>query len=133
MVDNMAKKNPIDDACFEKEYYQKYVTEIKSFQKYVDLEEVVKKYGLQILFSYAKDDNTCCLQYEVGFEICDENGCMISVPEESPYWDYLGNLLSFFPVVTYHKRTKRMVISEIDKEELTEDCELFIDYLRSAY
>lgn len=73
------------------------------------------------------------MQYDVGFEICDENGCMISVPQESPYWDYLGNLLSFFPVVTYHKRTKRMVISEIDKEELTEDCELFIDYLRSAY
>ena len=133
MVDDMAKKNPINDVCFEKEYYQKYVTDLKSFQKYVDLEEVVKKHGLKISFSYVKDETKFYMQYEVGFEICDENGDMISVPKESPYWDYLGNLLLFFPVVTYHKLTKKMVISEIDKEELNEDCQLFIEYLNKAY
>ena len=133
MVDDLAKKNSINDIDFEKDYYQKYVNDIISFSKYADLEEVVKQCGLQILFSYVKDDTEFYIQYEVGFEICDEKGNMISVPKESNFWDYLYNLLSFFPVITYYKLTKKTIISEIDKEELTEDCQLFIDYLRSTY
>lgn len=129
----MAKKNSINDIDFEKDYYQKYVNDIMSFSKYADLEEVVKQCGLQILFSYFKDEAGFYIQYEVGFEICDENGDMISVPKESSYWDYLYNLLSFFPVITYHKITKKIIISEINEEELSEDCQLFIDYLRSTY
>lgn len=133
MVDDMAKKNFINDIDFEKDYYQKYVNDIMSFSKYADLEEVVKQCGLQILFSYVKDDVGFYVQYEVGFEICDEKGNVISVPKESIFWDYLYNLLSFFPVITYHKITKKTIISEINKEELSEDCQLFIDYLRSTY
>jgi hypothetical protein len=133
MVDDLAKKNSINDVRFEKEYYQKYVTNIKSFQKYIDLEEVVRQYGLHISFSYAKDESLFYTQYEIGFEICDGNGNVISVPKESKFWDHLYNLLSFFPVITYHKLTKKIFISEIDKKELATDCQLFIDYLRSAY
>ena len=55
MVDDLAKKNSINDIDFEKDYYQKYVNDIISFSKYADLEEVVKQCGLQILFSYVKD------------------------------------------------------------------------------
>ena len=133
MVDDMAKKNFINDIDFEKDYYQKYVNDIMSLSKYADLEEVVKQCGLQILFSYVKDNVGFYIQYEVGFEICDAKGNVISVPKESIFWDYLYNLLSFFPVITYHKITKKTIISEINKAELSEDCQLFSDYLRSTY
>ena len=133
MVDDLAKKNSINDIDFEKDYYQKYVNDIMSFYKYEDLEEVVKQCGLQILFSYVKEEAGFYIQYEVGFEICDEKGNMISVPKDSNFWDYLYNLLSFFPVITYHRLTKKLVISEIDKEELARDCQLFIEYLNKEY
>lgn len=133
MVEYMAKKNFLNDACFERELYQKYVTDIKSFQEYKELENTVKRKKLQILFSYSKEETIFYIQYEVGFKICDEKGDMISVPKESNFWDYLGNLLSFFPVANYNKLTGKVVVSEIEKKELAEDCKLFIQYLEDIY
>ena len=55
---------------------------------------------------------------------------MLSVPTSSPFWDELNNLLSFFVVAVYKKRTKEWILSEIDQNELAEDCDLFMEYLK---
>ena len=132
-MEHMAEKNFLIDVYFERELYQKYIIEIKSFQKYKELEDVVKRTNLQILFSYAKEETCFFIQYEVGFKICDKNGEMISVPKESKFSDSLANLLSFFPVVNYNKITRKIRVSDIDKKELDEDCNLFIEYLWEVY
>ena len=132
MVDYMAKKNlMIDDAYFEKEFYPKYVADIKSYQKYKELEELVKSKNLCILFSYAKEEKRSYIQYEVGFEILDRNGDLVSVSKESKNWDCLYNLLSFFPVVNYNKLKKNLVVFEIDAEQIDEEITPLIEYLRS--
>ena len=133
MVEYISEKNFINDAYFEREFYPKYVTDIKSFKEYKKLENIIKNNNLQILFSYVKDETKFYIQYEVGFKVCDEKGEMLSVSIKSKFWDSLGNLLSFFPVLNYNKLTKRIVVSEIDKKELAEDCQLFIEYLDYIY
>ena len=129
MVDYVAEKNKVNDIFFEKTFYQKYVADIKTSSKYQELEKIVANNNLQILFSYCKDDNKRFIQYEVGFEICDSDGKMLSVPTNSRFWDQLYNLLSFFPVIAYKKRTQKLFTFEIDQAELEEDCTLFIEYL----
>lgn len=133
-MDNMVQKNTINDLLFENDFYQKYISDIKLSSKYQELEKIVsKKDNLQILFSYCKDDSKKKIQYEVGFEICDKNGNLISVPKDSIYWDRLYNLLSFFPVLSYQKTTQKLLLFDIDQAELNEDCQLFIEFLETYH
>ena len=130
----MFQKNTINDTFFENDFYQKYISDIKLSSKYQELEKIVsKKDNLQILFSYCKDEKKRFIQYEVGFEICDKNGNLISVPKDSIYWDRLYNLLSFFPVLSYQKTTRKLLLFDIDQAELDEDCQLFIEFLETYH
>lgn len=133
-MDNMVQKNTINDLLFENDFYQKYISDIKLSSKYQELEKIVsKKDNLQILFSYCKDESKKKIQYEVGFEICDKNGNLISVPKDSIYWDRLYNLLSFFPVLSYQKTTQKLLLFDIDQAELNEDCQLFIEFIETYH
>lgn len=133
-MDNMVQKNTINDLLFENDFYQKYISDIKLSSKYQELEKIVsKKDNLQILLSYCKDDSKKRVQYEVGFEICDKNGNLISVPKDSIYWDRLYNLLSFFPVLSYQKTTQKLLLFDIDQTELDEDCQLMIEFLETYH
>ncbi len=133
-MDNMVQKNTINDLLFENDFYQKYISDIKLSSKYQELEKIVsKKDNLQILLSYCKDDSKKKVQYEVGFEICDKNGNLISVPKDSIYWDRLYNLLSFFPVLSYQKTTQKLLLFDIDQTELDEDCQLMIEFLETYH
>ena len=130
----MVQKNTINDLLFENDFYQKYISDIKLSSKYQELEKIVsKKDNLQILLSYCKDDSKKRVQYEVGFEICDKNGNLISVPKDSIYWDRLYNLLSFFPVLSYQKTTQKLLLFDIDQTELDEDCQLMIEFLETYH
>ena len=133
MVDYVADKNTINDVFFENAFYQKYVSDIIASSKYQDLQKIAANNNLQILFSYCRDESNRSVQYEVGFEICDENGKLISVPPNSYFWDRLNSLLSFFPVIVYEKRTRKLFSFEIDQTELEEDCALFIEYLEDTH
>lgn len=130
-MDYVVDKNTVNDIFFENTFYQKYVSDIRTSSKYQDLAEIAVNNNFQILFSYCRDESKGSIQYEVGFEVCDRDGKMISVSPNSCFWDRLNNLLSFFPVVTYEKRTRKLFSFEIDQVELEEDCQLFIDYLKS--
>lgn len=129
-MEYVVETNTVEDLFFKNTLYEKYISDIKSSSKYQSLENMVRKTEFQILFSYCKDCRKRVVQYEVGFEICDNGGKLLSVPTSSPFWDELNNLLSFFVVAVYKKRTKEWILSEIDQNELAEDCDLFMEYLK---
>ena len=129
MVDIMAKAHLLNDEVFKDSYYNKFVAKIESNIEYQRLVRISNVRGLQITFGFSKMEDWFSIQYEVGFEICDAKGKLISVPKSSKFYDHIFNLISYFPVVRYHKFFKKMVVFTIDEEELSRECKLFADYL----
>ena len=125
----MAKTDLLNDEIFKANYYNKVVAQIESNIEYQRLARVSNERGLQIAFGFSKMEDRFSVQYEVGFEICDTKGKLISVSKSSKFYDYLFNLISYYPVVLYHKLFRKIVVLTIDEEELSCDCKLFSDYL----
>ena len=124
-----AEKNLLSDDAVRFEYYDTYVAKIKSNVEYQKMASIVNECGLQIVFYFLKDVFGRTVQYNIGFEICDETGETLTVPADSRFFDILNCLASDFPVVVYKKISKKFVLFEIDQKELDEDCRLFSSYL----
>lgn len=129
MVGLFAEKNLLSDDAIRSEYYEKYLAKIKANSEFQKMENIVGECGLQIVFYFHKGVYGLTIQYNVGFEICDESGETLTVPADSRFFDLLNCLASDFPVVAYKKISKKFVVFEIEQKELDEDCRLFSAYL----
>ena len=125
----MAKTNILNDEIFKTDYYAEFVSKIKSNIEYQRMESVVNEKGLKVIFGFSKIEDRFTTQYGVGFEIHDVENIMISVPQTSRFYDYLGNLFFDFTAVVYHKFSKKIAILAINDEELCDDCKLISAYL----
>ncbi|MBR2635360.1 MAG: hypothetical protein IKD31_07255 [Clostridia bacterium] len=124
------KINTLNDDVFKADYYDEFVSQIVSNQEYKRLEQISKAMGLHITFYFCRTEDWRSIQYDVGFEVCDDKGKCISVSESSDYFDYLYNLIAESPAVIFRKFSKKLEILTIDQRELCEDCKLFADYLK---
>ena len=133
MVDIMADENLLIDSNFEVLIYPKLISKIKLFSKFQELDKIATEKGFRVVFMYYKEETKRKITFEVGFDICDENGKTTSVPltAHAKYYD-LGELISYPYGVCYKKRTKKIDIVENDKE-LYEDCSIFIDFLKDIH
>ena len=129
MVDGMVKRNFLNDDIFKADYYDEYGAAIKSNVEYQRMESIANAMGLRIIFGFSNKENWFTTQYEIGFEICDAEGKLIAVSKTSRFYDHLFNLISYFPIVSYQKLKKKLIVFAIDDEELCNDCKLFFDYL----
>ena len=133
MVGLFAEKNLLSDDAIRSEYYEKYLAKIKANSEFQKMENIVGECGLQIAFYFYKDVGGLTIQYNVGFEVCDESGETLTVPTDSRFFDILNCLASDFPVVVYKKLRKKLVLFEIDEKELSEDCKLFSEFLHERH
>lgn len=132
-MDLMVNENLLSNSDFEILIYPKLISKIKSFSKFQELEKIVAEKGFRVVFMYFKEETKRKITFEVGFDICDENGKIISVPltADIKYYD-VGELISYPYGACYNKRTQRIDLVEDDKE-LYEDCSFYIDLLKDVY
>ena len=131
MVDIMANENLLSDCNFEIFIYPKLISKIKLQSKFQELDKIATEKGYRVIFKYYKEETRRKIIFEVGFDICDENGKTVSVPltAHTKFYD-LGELISYPYGACYKKRTQKIDLIE-DEKELCEDCQIFIDYLNS--
>ena len=129
-MDNFSKKAIINDELFEKEYFEKYVKEIRSWEEYKELERIINNTNYTIKLEYSSGKSFRRIYYDIDFGVYDELGNLIAIPEDSEFYDYSFHLCASAGVLSYNTRSHK-IIEAFDSDELRIGIVNAIDYLKS--
>ena len=125
---NIPKKVAISDLIFTNEYFDGFVNEICSWEEYRQLKELTDKLEYSIRFDFSKTKCYFTIIYFVEIEIHDKSNQLVSVPENSEFYDILFNLCASGSVLQYNTLNHKL-LKEIDADEIKNDFRSIIKYL----
>lgn len=128
MVVNAFKKIMMNDSVFRDKYFDEFVNEICSWKEYKQLKELIDKTEYSVRFDFSKTKSWGNIIYFIEIEICDNSNRLISVPEDSVFYDCLFNLCASGSVLSYNTLNHR-VLKKINDKEIKDDFHAIINYL----
>jgi hypothetical protein len=128
MVVNIPKKIAISDLIFRNVYFDGFVNEICSWEEYRQLKELTDKLEYSIWFDFSKTKSFFTIIYFIEIEVQDKSNQLVSVPENSEFYDILFNLCASGSALQYNTLNRKF-LKGIDAEEIKDDFRAIIKYL----
>ena len=121
------------ELIFEKVYFKKYKELVSKLDEYKKLMIIISNTKYRVRFDYSTIKNFGNIYFCINVQVVDDENNIIYVPEDSKYYDDLGTLLASSSVVKIIPRTGKIVELDLDMDEITDDLNKIIDYIKSKY
>lgn len=117
---------------FEGTYLPKYKEIISSLYEYQELQRIIENSEYKLLFDYSMEKVYNKIIYSINIGLYNQQNNLVAVPENSKYYDDLGNLIASSNVLFYNPKKNGVKETGLDYEEITEGIKDITNYLRNS-